>query len=120
MPIRIQRKRTGGWRMPENTIYVGRPTEFGNPFPVEYMGREWSIELYERLLNGGNIGDAAAFCYKYSEQVTGDPNGLHRSHNHKYIQQKLRGKNLACWCKLNQACHADILLEIANSPTSPD
>ena len=27
---------------------------------------------------------------------------------------ELRGKNLACWCRLDQACHADILLELAN------
>jgi len=26
----------------------------------------------------------------------------------------LRGKDLACWCKLDQPCHADVLLEIAN------
>jgi hypothetical protein len=26
----------------------------------------------------------------------------------------LRGKNLACWCKLGTACHADVLLELAN------
>jgi hypothetical protein len=31
-PIRIQRKRTKGWRMPPNTVYVGRPTRWGNPF----------------------------------------------------------------------------------------
>ena len=24
-PTRIQRKRTAGWKMPENTVYVGRP-----------------------------------------------------------------------------------------------
>ena len=34
MPKRIQRKRTAGWRMPENTVYVGRPTRWGNPYPV--------------------------------------------------------------------------------------
>ncbi|WP_269076435.1 DUF4326 domain-containing protein [Sphingobium cupriresistens] len=28
----------------------------------------------------------------------------------------LRGKNLACWCPLDQPCHADVLLEIANAP----
>jgi hypothetical protein len=27
---------------------------------------------------------------------------------------ELRGKNLACWCPLDQPCHADVLLEIAN------
>lgn len=27
---------------------------------------------------------------------------------------ELRGKDLACWCPLDQPCHADVLLEIAN------
>jgi hypothetical protein len=26
----------------------------------------------------------------------------------------LRGKDLACWCPLDQPCHADVLLELAN------
>lgn len=34
MPKRIQRKRTKGWQMPVNALYVGRPTEWGNPFVV--------------------------------------------------------------------------------------
>ena len=34
MPIRVQRKRTKGWRMPANTVYVGRPTKWGNPYVV--------------------------------------------------------------------------------------
>ena len=34
IPKRIQRKRTAGWKMPENTIYVGRPSKWGNPFEV--------------------------------------------------------------------------------------
>lgn len=31
------------------------------------------------------------------------------------VRQELAGKNLACWCRLDQACHADILLEVANA-----
>ena len=31
-PRRIQRKRVQGWRMPPNTVYVGRPTTWGNPY----------------------------------------------------------------------------------------
>lgn len=27
---------------------------------------------------------------------------------------QLRGKNLACWCGPGEACHADVLLELAN------
>jgi hypothetical protein len=29
-------------------------------------------------------------------------------------KQTLKGKDLACWCRLDQPCHADVLLEIAN------
>lgn len=32
------------------------------------------------------------------------------------IQAELRGRDLACWCPLDQPCHADVLLEIANRP----
>ena len=32
MPVRIQRKRSKGWRMPAGAVYVGRPGKWGNPF----------------------------------------------------------------------------------------
>ncbi len=31
------------------------------------------------------------------------------------IKHELYGKNLACWCTLNELYHADILLEIADN-----
>jgi hypothetical protein len=31
------------------------------------------------------------------------------------IRRELRGRDLACWCPLDQPCHADVLLEIVNS-----
>jgi hypothetical protein len=31
----------------------------------------------------------------------------------------LRGHDLACWCPLDQPCHADVLLELANAETTP-
>lgn len=30
------------------------------------------------------------------------------------IRTHLRGRDLACWCKPGEPCHADVLLEIAN------
>jgi hypothetical protein len=30
------------------------------------------------------------------------------------VRRELRGKNLACWCRLDQPCHADVLLRVAN------
>jgi hypothetical protein len=83
---RIQRKRSAGWRMPENTVYVGRPTRWGNPFRVGGLGVPTAIEKYRGWLN---------------ERLFADPDFL----------LPLRGKDLACWCRVDQPCHADMLLE---------
>ena len=55
---RIQRKRSKGWKMPENCKYVGRPGPWGNIFQVvemeRYHGRNetpykvWRVVLRER------------------------------------------------------------------------
>lgn len=119
MPTRIQRKRTKGWQMPANTVYVGRPTGWGNPFSVKDFSSFWAVELYDRMITS-DIGEAAWAVYKYAEKVTGDPNGLSQYHRTEFIKKHLRGKNLACWCALDKPCHADILLEIANEPEVED
>ncbi|MBB4212022.1 uncharacterized protein DUF4326 [Rhodothalassium salexigens DSM 2132] len=31
---------------------------------------------------------------------------------------ELRGRDLACWCPLDQPCHADVLLALANGSTN--
>ena len=96
MPKRIQRKRTKGWRMPEGAVYVGRPTKWGNPFhkmEVVQMGAALMDEMMAfRVL----VTSEATWPYR------------------KEAQAALRGKHLACWCPLDQPCHADVLLEVAN------
>ncbi len=39
-PLRIQRRRTKGYRMPPGAVYCGRPTIWGNPFDTaeEFRG----------------------------------------------------------------------------------
>ena len=97
IPKRIQRKRTEGWRMPKNTVYVGRPSKWGNPFKAGSQGV------------ADNKTAVALFCdmlkYGIPEQYPLD----------EEIQKELRGKNLSCWCKEGTPCHADILLRIANA-----
>lgn len=95
-PQRIQRKRSRGWKMPPNTVYVGRPGRWGNPF----LGEDAAI-LFERAFL-----DLGAF------QMTA-PQRLHMRRI-RDTYRDLRGKNLACWCKSGDPCHADILLKIAN------
>ena len=96
-PVRIQRKRTKGWRMPENTVYVGRGSKWGNPWRVE-----------DGMSPKGAV-------WRYRDAVTGYLRTLapHLPYP-KDIRAELAGKNLACWCKEGDPCHADVLLEIAN------
>lgn len=109
---RIQRKRTKGWRMPKNTIYVGRPTKFGNPFKVE-NGRllSFNVNLKKWVSYPGIYDETAAVVMyerwiKKQEYSTGLPTAPDYS--------VLKGKNLACFCSPNKPCHADILLKLAN------
>ncbi|MBA3273418.1 MAG: DUF4326 domain-containing protein [Chthoniobacterales bacterium] len=96
-PKRIKRSRARGWKLPENAIYVGRPSVWGNPYVAgsqlmngETLSAEKAVELYEQHLRDN-----------FSERDIG---------------HCLRGKDLACWCELDEPCHADVLLRIANSP----
>lgn len=91
-PIRLQRKRIKGYKTAcENglpIVYVGRPTKWGNMYKI---GRDGTVaevvEKYEWWLGfTGRIAEVA----------------------------ELRGKNLSCFCPLNQTCHADVLLRLAN------
>ena len=116
-PKRIQRKRTKGWRMPPNTIYVGRPTKFGNPFIVgtyynsykrKVITPEIAVELFRHLVTASEA---------LRLEFWGGPMEIFRDDILEDIHE-LKGKDLACWCRLDQPCHADVLLEIANNEKS--
>lgn len=106
-PKRIQRKRTKGWRMPENTVYVGRGSKWGNPFKV---GSE--CVRCKMSAGGGELSNTVAdndhAVQLYKRFTAREVRIQIEAH------QELKGKNLACWCKENQSCHADVLLELAN------
>lgn len=85
--------------MPKNTVYVGRPTMWGNPFKVGELNNNY-------YLFAANEEQAVAFFKKYTS-FTGA--------NKEMLIKELGGKNLACWCPLDKPCHADVLLEIANA-----
>ena len=68
-PVRIQRKRTKGWRMPPNTIYVGRPSQYGNPYPVGghnniddelIITRQQAVDLYRKYVIGNYCATSLA------------------------------------------------------------
>ena len=94
MPRRIQLRRSKGWRKPPDTVVVARPSRWGNPFRVSVDGtRAECVVRYRAALLAGEL------------DVTVDD-----------VRTELRGHDLACWCPLDEACHADVLLEVANAP----
>ena len=128
IPIRIQRRRTKGWRMPEEAVFVGRPSRWGNPFLVstvyaalrrpdvyDFSGVACAglpcmpLELFfhdhyrqaVRTLAWKSAVDL--FALYAAERLRVEPTWL----------DPLKGRSLACWCPLDRPCHADVLLEIA-------
>jgi glutaminase len=96
-PRRVQI--TGDWfhpRVPDGAVYVGRSapylkqSRYRNLFTVKEFGREDAVRLYrEYLLTTPGLLDAA--------------------------RAQLAGRDLACWCKPDEPCHADVLLELVNN-----
>jgi hypothetical protein len=115
-PVRIQLSRKKGWKMPPNTVKVDRTTKWGNPFIV---GRDGSaarcLHDFCMLIGGLKCLSVTGRCWERMEAfykaIIAEKEGGY---------QVLRGKNLACWCKPGDPCHADALLLIANRPEGHD
>ena len=127
-PVRIQRSRAKGWRMPEGAVYVGRPSRWGNPFPID---GEWitgaaqafgypagpaflrgtAVALYRWWLTGELPIIGLEPNYGWSVEATEGSNGgavwLRRTSDKgggvidvplRPDLAPLRGRDLACWC----------------------
>lgn len=94
--------------MPKNTVVVSRPGKWGNPFIVGKHGdRKYCVELFRKLCGGYLCISLDAACISDQEQFL--------KHAKLHLTD-LRGKNLACWCRMDgEPCHADVLLKIANA-----
>jgi hypothetical protein len=136
--------------MPANTVYVGRPSAFGNPFAIDSDFVLWTGVALG--FTGDRAGRSAAAVALYRTWMTGKkpkqrkpkPGGEIAFDGGAEISAdgmvmgfaahaamagpvpklpprpdvtSLRGKDLACFCPLDQPCHADVLLELANAPS---
>ena len=72
------------------SVYIGRPSLWGNPFRV------------------GRDGSRDEVIAKYREYLFSRPELM------KAAEDELAGKNLTCWCHPLK-CHGDVLLEVANA-----
>ena len=137
-PVRITRCLAKASKMPPNTVSVCRPGAWGNPFrvghPATLFPGEAVITTTTRIVRTPELAVAMfrAWMLMHEELVT-------------EAKKQLRGKNLACFCAqlacsnpscevriilngwvglhcpmcgsdlVRVPCHADVLLEIANS-----
>lgn len=105
MPQRIQRSRQRGWRKPEGAIYVGRGSEWGNP---------WRVGDWLMTHAGMPCGPQYAREFVITPEIAV---ALYQSAFELDIPEavrQLRGHDLMCWCPLDQVCHADWLLAVSN------
>ena len=133
-PKRIQQRRTKGWRMPLGAKSVARPSKWGNPFRVGRTqvrmpaldGSDWELEgrLYKTSgqRHPYNHADGHYTWHAVEDATPQQVVDLYRLHTGPLgmfefepgALDELRGLDLACWCPLDQPCHADVLLELAN------
>jgi hypothetical protein len=132
MPQRVQRKRVKGLPgMPPGAKYVGRPSRWGNPFWI-YKGHTTAGPSWGKAREvWGHISrvqcDAA---YVTSSSALGSADAVELFESLMRVRARdegdrlrewlapLVGKDLACWCPLDQPCHADVLLRLANPSPS--
>ena len=110
-PQRIQLRRTKGWRKPEGAIVVSRPSKWGNPWRAA-VGR---TDTERRQIARDRFDADLRACID-------DPWGYSHDIEFRIIAEsldQLRGHDLACWCPLDQPCHADVLLDLANQEGQP-
>jgi len=97
MPKRVQMTRQRPWRKDHpNAVIVARGPggRYGNPYQGtgKNPNRAYLVQLYRDYLARPEKAELVAA-----------------------IKAELRGKDLACWCPLDEPCHADVLLKIANA-----
>ncbi len=129
-PMRIQRRRTKGWKMPENTVSCSRPGLFGNPFrmigDLVYVNAShrrktlcpWVL-FYDGPMPDGTEIRLFRECLMDANAHSAEPSlePVHKEYFNRMRERlpALKGKNLSCFCPLNKPCHVDVLLELANN-----
>jgi len=85
---------------------VARPGPWGNPFAIEEVMAETGLD------RAAAQAEAVSRCGRWLRGEEGL--SLKTPPSVGTIRRELAGKNLACWCRVGDPCHADMLIEIAN------
>lgn len=116
MPERIRMSRQRPWRAEHpDAVVVARPGPWGNPYRVVRVGKTtWHVQHGSWLQGtfhsrtGAEARGEAVRAFRLMIEHDRAPWPL------DMVRRELAGRDLACWCPLDQPCHADVLLELAN------
>lgn len=124
-PVRIQLSRKKGFNLQSLSltinglpaINVARPTKWGNPFRSSTYSQQQAVDLYRTSCMGAM---PIAFAVGLLRNVSIiDLANAQVDRLAALPFSDLRNRNLACWCRAGEPCHADVLLELANvDPTT--
>ncbi|WP_338610677.1 DUF4326 domain-containing protein [Pelagibacterium nitratireducens] len=132
IPVRLRLSRAKGFDLQAHSLAINglpavncaRPSKWGNPYRVDAFGAPWAhltdrgeqhaacVVHYRRMAEEGFV------TVPYTRMPRPDRGGDAYSFGaHSVVDVApiyLRGRNLACWCDPEMACHCDVLLEFAN------
>lgn len=121
-PKRVQLRRTKGWRKPPGAVVVARPGEWGNPYRVDrhrgdgllWLTYSLGTDDVAELRTVASLEEGRTLAVEHYRRALTDGELPYRE---RYIREQLSGCDLACWCPLDEPCHADVLLAVANGAT---
>lgn len=132
-PVRLQLSRAKGFDLQALSLAtnglpalnVSRPSKLGNPFMCTpdgclrrmteaQGGYRCCVDVYREYLLSG-IEGRPSYTGAFRAMLDGMAGYPERARMIAALP-RARGKNLACWCNLDDPCHADVLLELANRP----
>ena len=94
-PSRIRIQRRAGWYLPDGYVWIVRPTRWSNPIRIdETTSRHDAIQGFRRLLLEGRL----PITVEDVRREIGEP-----------------GFGVACYCREDEDCHGDVILEVAYS-----
>lgn len=120
-PVRLQLSRAKGFNLQEHSramngleaVVVSGRSIYSNPFIAHgdrrCMDPTLAVSIFRKLLQKHSDG-------WFSQSLPWPKGRIPKRMTTMRDVELLRGKNLACTCALDQPCHADLLLELANAP----
>ena len=94
-PPRIRIQRRAGWSLPDDYVWIVRPTRWSNPIRIDKTtSRHDAVQGFLTLLLEGRL----PITVEDIQREIGEP-----------------GFGVACYCREDEDCHGDVILEVAYS-----